>query len=254
MMADTTQGHSGREIEVEQIVRRSVVRMPEGSRERIRHNVLSAAASQQRPVLARAVFTRAAAAFTALTIGLGGVSYAAASALPGSPLYPVKRAMEEARVALQLGETNRAEALVDLTRERVRDVERLMEQDADEFRIERAAQDFGDAAQRAVEAEGDVAQSRERVEQIEEGVEDAPNPVRQRVADEVPAPSPEPDPVQEPSKQQQQQEPADDAPAGSDDAPGPGPDEAPNEGPGTDGEPEAPKPGPGPGGSGSSAP
>jgi len=228
------------------------VRMPEASRDRIRHNVLSAVASQPRPVLTHAVFMRAAAAFSALTIGLGGMSYAAASALPGSPLYPVKRAIEEARVAVQFGETNRADALVDLTRERVRDVERLMDQDADEYRIERAEEDFGDAAQRAVEAEGDEAQSRERVEQIEQGVEDAPDPVRERVADEVPAPSPDPDPVQEPSNQQQ--EPAEDAPAGSDDAPGPGPDEAPSEGPGADGEPEAPTPGPGPGGSGSSAP
>lgn|GEM_PF-2980458 len=220
-MADM-QDTQGRGIEVEQVLRGVVADMPEAARARIRESVLSAATAATSPGRAHALFVRAAAVFSALAISVGGVSFASASALPGSPLYPLKRAIEETQVALQLGRTSRADTLMEITHERVREVERLIESDAAEERIREAAEEFGDAAERAVSAEDDPVQSRERVSEIEDSVQEAPAQVRERVENEMPAPTPEPEPAPEPEpqpkqepQQQQQQEPETDPPSGS---------------------------------------
>lgn len=212
-MPESIEPRSDRKVALEEILSGAVVKLPEVSHARIRGNVLASVSVASKPSFAGAVFMRAAAAFSALAIGMGGLSYAAASAVPGSVLYPVKRAMEETRVALTPGDAGKADALQEMAEERVREMHRLIEMDASRESMGEAVSGFGDAAERAIEA--DPEQARQRVSEIEESVEGAPDPVRERVNEQVPAPSPDPEPEPEP-------EPKKGEPTDPDGPPGPG--------------------------------
>ena len=200
-MNDSRMHRDSKHVPVDEIIGRASERMPESSRDRIRHNVLAQAGWGARPIRIHEAFVRAAALFVAVTVGLGGVGYASASSLPGSPLYPLKRAMEEARVALTVNGAGRASALMELTRERVQEVERLIRAEASEDELDEAAGGFGQAATRAVESEETTERAQQRVNEIEAEVEGAPATVRERVAEEVPGTQPDvqPDPPQSPA-------------------------------------------------------
>ncbi len=63
-----------------------------------------------------------AAAVTVAVIS-GGVSVASAGALPDEPLYPVKRGIEQARLALTFDDSSRAELILSLADQRLREIE-----------------------------------------------------------------------------------------------------------------------------------
>jgi len=191
-MPESIKPGSDRKVALEEILSGAIVKLPEVSRARIRGNVLVSVTVTPKPGFAGAMFMRAAAAFSALAIGMGGLSYAAASALPGSVLYPVKRAVEETQVALTPGDANKADALQEMADERVREIHKLIEMDASRESMGKAVSGFKDAAERAIEA--DPEQARQRASEIEESVESVPDPVRERINEQVPAPSPEPEP------------------------------------------------------------
>lgn len=74
--------------------------MPTDARARVRSRVLTEIRAQARPQCFAAHTRRIAAAVAAFTMFGGGVAYAANGALPGDALYRVKRAAENAIVAV----------------------------------------------------------------------------------------------------------------------------------------------------------
>ena len=191
-MPESIEHGSGRnKVALEEILVEAADKLPEASRARIRGNVLSSVATETRSSFAGAGFMRAAAAFSALAIGMGGLSYAAASAVPGSALYPVKRAMEETQVVLILGDTSKADVLQGMAEERVREMHRLIEIDAPRESMGEAVTGFEDAAERAIEA--DPEQARQRASEIEKSAQGVPGHVQDGASEEMPVSSPEPE-------------------------------------------------------------
>ncbi len=93
-----------------------------------------------------------------LVVGGAGAAVASEDALPGSPLYPLKRQVEELRVQLASPGQARGDAELDLARERLEEAERLAvdgggrlsagrEQD-----VRGALEDFGDSARTGISA------------------------------------------------------------------------------------------------------
>jgi hypothetical protein len=68
---------------------------------------------------------RIAAAAAALTLVAMPAIGASAESLPGTPLFPLKRAVEEARLLLAAGPDAQMQARLDIARERLRELERL---------------------------------------------------------------------------------------------------------------------------------
>lgn len=62
----------------------------------------------------------------ASTMTFSGVAVAAAGSLPGSPLYPLKRVVEQARALAAIGHRNRAAAQLDLAENRLAEMRRLV--------------------------------------------------------------------------------------------------------------------------------
>lgn len=69
-----------------------------------------------RPALAGAIV---------LTLGMGSTAVAAFHSSPTSPLYPVRRALERARLALTFADHARAQAHIDLAKQRLAEAEAL---------------------------------------------------------------------------------------------------------------------------------
>lgn len=211
-------------------------RMPDRARESVRARVVAGAVSGGRIARAKVVFLRSAAAFTATATLLASTGYAAAGAVPGDLLYPVKRAAEEIQLAFS-PHAQQGDALIEMTRERAREVGELIESDAPEQDVLRAADYFGETAGRAVESQPTVEAAEGAVREIEEAVSGESPDVQDAVEDKVPgptqdqpstSPAPEPDPTPDPS-------------SGADPQPQPNP----NPDPGADTQSESPGPGPG---------
>lgn len=164
--------------------RHAVEPMPADVRERIRASVLPVpGVSFLRDT--RLAFARAAVVFACCGTLMGGVAYAADHSLPGDPLYPLKRATQEMRVAFtSVG--SRHDALIELSDTRATEVRLLMMQQADEMRVQRALEGFEDAAGRAVESSPDTATAQQRVRRIEDAVSDEPAKVQERVKSGIP--------------------------------------------------------------------
>lgn len=84
-----------------------------------------AAPTYERVAWWRSWSLRIAAAAAALTLVAMPAIGASADSLPGSPLFPVKRAVEEARLLLASGPDAQAQARLDIARERLRELEKL---------------------------------------------------------------------------------------------------------------------------------
>lgn len=90
----------------------------------------AARADRRRPRVARPAGTRrwrtvAAGLAAVLVVGGAGAAVASEDALPGSPLYPLKRQVEELRLSLATPGQARGGAELDLARERLEEAERL---------------------------------------------------------------------------------------------------------------------------------
>lgn len=175
------------------LIRAAREEMPESARARVRERLLGAVGNTDALGRARLVFVRSAAAFTATATLLAGTGLAAAVSMPGDLLYPLKRAAEELHLTFT-PDARQGEALLDLTRNRVEEVRRLMESEAPTDDVERAAKQFEKTAGRLVESMDDGASREAYVDEIEEVVAEEPAPVQQRIQSGVPAPTPEPSP------------------------------------------------------------
>lgn len=158
--------------------------MPADVRTAMRHRVLVATSYDAAPGRIRQAFARSAAVFTTVVVLMTGTSFAAAGAVPGDALYPLKRAVEEAHVVLAPGGPE--EALVEQTQTRAEEVRRLMEMDAPEAMIDEAALGFGQAAARAIEQAQSPEDAAKTVRRIEDAFSEQPKGVQERVEDVVP--------------------------------------------------------------------
>ena len=182
---ESTSADRGRLTPLADILEHQAVQpMPADVRERIRAHVLPVpGVSVLRDT--RLAFARAAAVFACGATLMSGVSFAAARALPGDPLYPLKRAAQEMRVVFTAADLQ-DEALIELSDTRAEEVRLLMLQQADEMRVQRAVDGFEDAAGRAVHSSPDTATAQQRVRQIEDAVSDEPTKVQERVKTGIP--------------------------------------------------------------------
>lgn len=222
-MADSRAG-SSRMVPLEDVLVGMHETMPERARDSVRARVVAEAASGGRMARARVVFLRSAAAFTATATLLAGTGYAAAGAMPGDLLYPVKRAAEEIQLAFS-PQAQQGDALLEMTRERAREVGELIDSQASEQEVLRAADSFGETAGRAVRSQPTTEAAQGAARAIEDVVSNEPPGVQEAVEGKVPAPTPEPEPAPTP-----------DPPSGAD--PQPQPDPGPKQGEGT--QPESP--------------
>lgn len=159
--------------------------MPSEARARVRDEVMRSLDPGPLRSL-RLSFARAATVFACCGTLLTGVSYAAAHALPGDMLYPLKRATQEMRIAFTL-RSGQADALIRLSDTRAEEVRLLMQQKAEESRVQRALDGFGEAVDRAVQSAPDTSTARQRIRKIEDAVSDEPAPVRERVKAGLPS-------------------------------------------------------------------
>lgn len=96
--------------------------------------------------------------------GSAGMAAAASGALPGESLYPVKRAVEQARSAVQLDQAGRGAALLDQAATRLDEVRRLQAGAADSALVDSTLESFRSTAESgsdelfvAYQADGDAA-------------------------------------------------------------------------------------------------
>jgi hypothetical protein len=87
----------------------------------------------------------------AVVAATGSMAMASQGALPGDTLYPIKRAIENARTNLQSDDAARSETLLAHAEQRLREAEALSARDGDPAEISRALQDFSDQANQAAE-------------------------------------------------------------------------------------------------------
>jgi hypothetical protein len=78
-----------------------------------------------------------------------GMSVAAQNALPGDPLYPLKRAIENAQTGVQTNDDAKGKALLDNASGRLEEVDRLSRESDDARRISDTLQSFTDQASEA---------------------------------------------------------------------------------------------------------
>lgn len=183
---------------LDEVIRESFEPMPEISRARTRSRLLAGIDSTGRISRARTLFVRTAVAVTTSATLLAGTGLAAASALPGDLLYPVKRATEEVRVAFAPA-AEQGGILLEMVQSRVREVTNLVESDASEPEMKRAAEQFGTAASRAIMSDPDPRASQEIVREIEASVAEEPRETQQRVDSQIPQPTPVPSPNPQPT-------------------------------------------------------
>jgi hypothetical protein len=88
----------------------------------------------------------------AVVAATGSMAMASQGALPGDTLYPIKRAIENARTNLQSDDAARAETLLAHAEQRLREAEALSARDGDHSaEISRALQDFSEQTDQATE-------------------------------------------------------------------------------------------------------
>lgn len=92
--------HEDQELIPATALRSAAAPMPADARHAVRGRVMEAVRAERRPGFLVTHTQRVAAVMTTLTLLGGGVAYAANGSLPGSALYPVKRAAEDALVAV----------------------------------------------------------------------------------------------------------------------------------------------------------
>ncbi len=144
----------GLEKDVEACLRRAVeAGMPIQSKTRLRERVLASVTCAREAFRPRRAFIRAAIAFTVLAAGLTGVATASAMSLPGDPLYELKRAVEEARLAALPEGPARQAALRSQAHRREKELEKLMRRGAEPEQLLEARNELQEAV-RAVGTAG----------------------------------------------------------------------------------------------------
>ncbi|GAA4658986.1 MULTISPECIES: DUF5667 domain-containing protein [Amycolatopsis] len=128
-------GWSGRDLEVISGLRRlgDAAKPDAATRERIKDGILERLAEQerQRPSRRRRILAEVLAAAVALVVALGGIGLLLSrNALPGDPLYGVKRAGESAELGLAFGDSAKAQKHLEFAANRLDELKALAGADA----------------------------------------------------------------------------------------------------------------------------
>lgn len=162
--------------------------MSPDARLRVRRRVLAAARSDAASAFQRTLFVRAAAVFTAGATLIGGVSFAAASALPGDMFYGVKRGAENVAIAVLPDGVVERNFLFEIADRRAEETRRLVANGADDDDVQRSLDLFGAAVRRANQG-GSVTTDRAAVTksqaQLVERVRAMNSVVREKLQQEI---------------------------------------------------------------------
>lgn len=164
---------------VEQALREASARMPEFAREDTRERLVEYARATSATRWSRVVFSRIAAVAIGCSVAGGGLAQAAASALPGEPLYPAKRVVESAKLAVASSSEAVQHLLGEIAGERAEELTELVYAGADDEVVDAAAESFIRSAERYGGAPGHAEQL------VRKATEDKPEAVRRRVEREV---------------------------------------------------------------------
>lgn len=105
----------------------------------------SARPSLGAPNVRRRIMAVGAAAMLAIIAIAGGGIFASRDAVPGDPLYAIKRAAEAATGIFAAGDASRAQRDLDVAATRLDEIDRMVDESADPSLIASAIQDFDDA-------------------------------------------------------------------------------------------------------------
>jgi len=156
------------------------------ARSRIRKRVMADVRASRVPLWRAFAMRRFAAAATALTVLGGGTAYAANQAMPGDMLYGLKRAGENAVVALLPHGNAEQRILAGLAARRAEETAHLARQGASSQALEESMTRLREALREAT-AEGAELGIQEQ-QRIHEYATDAPEPVRSEIRRSVDEP------------------------------------------------------------------
>lgn len=172
--------------DVTDALERSAERLTDDAHARIRHTVMSSIRHTSRAHYFATISHRVAATAAALGMLGAGVAYAADNALPGDALYEIKRAAENALVAILPPEALENSVLVGVAGRRAEEAANLARDGAADELISEAIGELRSAVQDAESVSGPL--SGEEATRIQEQAQDAPEQTREAISNAVNAP------------------------------------------------------------------
>lgn len=172
--------------DVTNALERSAEGMTDEARSRVRHTVMSSIRHTSRAHYFATISHRVAATAAALGMLGAGVAYAADNALPGDALYEIKRAAENALVAILPPEALENSVLVGVAGRRAEEAANLARDGAADELISEAIGELRSAVQDAESVSGPL--SGEEATRIQEQAQGAPEQTREAISNAVNAP------------------------------------------------------------------
>lgn len=166
---------------------RSAEPLTDEARARIRHAVMSSIRRDSRAHYFATISHRVAASIAAIGVLGTGVAYAAENALPGDALYKVKRATEDALVAILPPGALENGVLLGVAERRAGEAASLARNGAAEGLISDAIDEVRAAVQQAESVAGPL--TGEETSRIQEQAQDAPAQTREAISNAVNAPA-----------------------------------------------------------------
>lgn len=171
---------------VTEALARSSERMTDDAHARVRHTVMSSIRHDSRARYFASISHRIAATAAAIGLLSSGVAYAADNALPGQALYEIKRAAENALVAILPPGALENSVLVGVAGRRAEEAANLARDGAADDLISDAIGEVRAAVKAAESVAGPL--SGEETTRIEERAQDAPVQTREAISNAVNAP------------------------------------------------------------------
>ena len=173
--------------EMEQALRRAGEPMPAFARADVRRTVMATACAPERRTGWGLALRRAAVALAAFVAVTGGVAYAASDALPGEPLYPVKRGGEQFLLGVLPEGALQRSLLLTMAERRAREAAALAAEGEEPATYRDAIDDLREAVRHAT-PEGGVLPDDE-IESIRHQAEGAPESAREEIEHAITDPS-----------------------------------------------------------------
>lgn len=172
--------------DVTDALERSAEHLTDDAHARVRHAVMSSIRRDSRAHYFATISHRVAATVAAVGILGTGVAYAADNALPGEALYEIKRAAENALVAILPPGALEDSVLVGMAGRRAEEAAILAADGAADHLIEEAIDELRAAVSEAEAVSGPL--TGEETTRIQEQAQDAPQQTREAISNAVNAP------------------------------------------------------------------
>lgn len=173
---------------ITEALERSAEPMSDETRTAVRKRVMSTIRHDTRAHYFASISHRAAATVAAFAVLGSSVAYAASSALPGEPLYALKRGAEDALVALLPPGGLEQRLLLGIAERRVGETADLATGGAAAGVIDEALQQVRTAVQEA--ARNGATLTEQEAQRIQEQAQDAPEQTREAIGEAVTNPTP----------------------------------------------------------------